>query len=77
MTLVEAKGLELGQVIYHMTYKNVDGSPERWRVNGKVKTWKRDPNEVQVPIKYGMFGYGYITESTLGDFSVSKSGVLK
>ena len=33
------------------------------RVNGKSKTWKRQPGRVQLPYKYGLYEYGYITES--------------
>lgn len=25
------------------------------KVNGAVKTWVRDPNRVEVPVKYGMY----------------------
>ena len=32
----------------------------RWRVNGKVKTWKTRPEEFRVPLKHGMNGYGYL-----------------
>ena len=32
------------------------------KVNGKPKTWKRSPERVQIPYKYGLYEYGYITE---------------
>jgi len=34
----------------------------RVKVNGKPKTWKRSPERVQIPYKYGLYEYGYITE---------------
>jgi hypothetical protein len=34
-----------------------------WRVNGKVKTWKRDESRFKVPIKFGLRGYAYLTEN--------------
>lgn len=43
---------------------------EVWRRNGQIKTWKRDPERFQVPIKYGLRGYGYMTDVTAGDFHV-------
>lgn len=42
----------------HIDFVSIDGTSRRAKVNGKVKTWKRDPNRVEVPIKYGMYEYG-------------------
>lgn len=70
ITLEEAKNLAIGQTIYCNQYRNADGSPQRWRVNGKVKTWKRTPSRVQVPLKHGLYAYGYLTESNLDFFEI-------
>jgi hypothetical protein len=35
---------------------------EAWRRNGKTKTWKTRPGEFSVPIKYGLWDYGYVTD---------------
>lgn len=40
----------------------------RVRVSGAVKTWKRTPGRVYVPVKYGLYESGYITESNLRDW---------
>lgn len=42
------------------------------RVNGKVKTWVREPNRFRIPIKHGLYESGYITEYTAGDFHLPK-----
>jgi hypothetical protein len=35
---------------------------QKWRVNGKCKTWKTRPNNFRLPVKYGFNGpYDYIT----------------
>jgi len=65
ITLEQAKNLKHGDILYHVTNRNYDGSPQRWRVNGKVKTWKRSPEKVQVPIKYGLYSYDYLDEYSL------------
>jgi hypothetical protein len=65
ITIEQAKALQYGQILHHTTNKNADGTPQRWRVNGKVKTWKRSPERVQVPVKHGLYSFGYITESDL------------
>ena len=58
ITLEQAKNL---------SYRNVlvaeDG--KRWRVNGKVQTWKRSPERVRVPLKHGLYAYDYLTEREL------------
>jgi len=68
MTLNQAKLLNHGAVIHHNDYKNRDGSCQRWRVNGKVKTWKRDSSRVEVPIKYGLKIQSYLTELNVDEF---------
>ena len=42
-----------------------------WRANGKLKIWKRDAARFQLPIKHGMYGYGYITEENMHLFEVA------
>lgn len=65
VTLEQAKALTSGTMLYHVENKNADGTPQRWKVNGKPKTWKRSPERVQVPIKHGLYDYDYLTEDTL------------
>lgn len=33
-----------------------------WRRNGKTKTWKRQPTRFQIPVKYGLYRYGYLID---------------
>jgi uncharacterized protein (TIGR02996 family) len=63
ITLDQAKQLEYGQTLYHVTRRNADGTARRWRVTGKVKTWKRDASKVYVPLKHGMYGYDSLSAS--------------
>ena len=65
VTLEQAKNLKHGQILYHVSQKNADGTPQRWRVNGLPKTWKRSPNRVSVPLKHGLYDYEYLTEDSL------------
>ena len=52
MTFNEVLKLEVGdECLFHAN----DGSARRCRVTGKVKTWKTRPNDLSVPVKYGMF----------------------
>lgn len=45
---------------YHRINRNADGSPQRWRVNGQIKRWKKDRARMRLPIKYGLYGYDAI-----------------
>lgn len=65
ITLAEAKTLTHNDTLYHRVNRNADGSAQRWRVNGRVKIWKRSPDRVQVPVKYGLYSFDYIDENTL------------
>mgnify|MGYP007070563745 CR=1 FL=1 len=70
ITLKQAKALKYGDRIYHRRLKNRDGSPMRFKVNGKPRTWKTRPDEVVVPLKHGMFQYLSIHEGELKDFTL-------
>ena len=72
MTLQQALKLRLGQTVYHKDLKNADGSAQRFRVNGKVRTWKRDASRVEIPYKRGLWEYGYFTASNLEEFDVEE-----
>jgi hypothetical protein len=43
----------------------------RVRVSGSVKVWKRSPERVEVPVKYGMYESGRVTESNLDDWHLA------
>jgi hypothetical protein len=53
---------------YTMSIKEI--KPINWRTNGKCKTWKRSPDRFQLPIKHGLYNYGYITEENAHLFEV-------
>jgi hypothetical protein len=63
LTLEQAKTLRPGQTLYSTMNKNADGSPQRWRVNGAVKTWKTDARRIRVPLKFGLYSYDVIDET--------------
>ena len=70
ITLEQAKKLEIDTIIYHISNKNADGTRQRWKVNGKVKLWGRNPNRIRVPIKHGLYSYDYLTEDNLDMFKL-------
>ncbi len=62
LTLEIAKSLNPGDAIHFERPGNRNGC-ERWKVSGNVKTWKRDPSRIRVPLKHGLRSYGAITDS--------------
>lgn len=50
----------------HITFLSTDGTARTAKVNGAVRTWKRDANRVEVPVKYGMYEYGTFYASDIG-----------
>lgn len=72
ITLNQAKKLRHGQELYHLKNRNADGTAQRWRVNGKVKTWKTQPWRVQVPIKHELYSFDYLTENDLHLLSLTE-----
>lgn len=65
LTLKQAKNLKHGDTLYHLINNNSDGTPQRWRVNGKPKTWKKDESKVRVPVKNGLKHFGTLDEDCL------------
>jgi hypothetical protein len=61
MTLEEAKQLKAGDYVWS---ENVYGKPAKLRVTS-VKTWKREPNRIEVRTKYGLFVYPKFFAGTL------------
>ena len=68
ITLEQAKELVYFKTIHSDLYTNSDGSCERWRVNGKVKLWKKNPLRVSIPLKHGQRDYKNINEYQLDAF---------
>lgn len=61
MNLQQAKNLKQGQLVYHLSKKNSDGTPMRAKVTS-VKTWKRSPDRVEVGLKHGLYDYAKFDE---------------
>jgi hypothetical protein len=75
MTVSEAKELQYGDILHYRQCTRLIGprggireTSIRYRVNGKVKTWKRQPDRVQVPIKHGLYDYAYLDNFNLEVF---------
>ena len=58
--------------VLHYCEKNSQGGCERWKINGKVKRWKRQPNRFEVPIKHGLYSYGYLRNSNVDFFHLER-----
>ena len=71
ITLEQAKSLSYGTILYHKK----QGKIRRWKVNGKVKTWKTRPNEVKIPVKYGLYSYDFVTETELNVVCLNEEDV--
>lgn len=73
LDLETAKSLTLGQILYSLDYVNSDQTPQRYKVNGRPKTWKTRLDQVKIPVKRGLYEYGYIWHYDLTDFSLSET----
>lgn len=74
MKLEEAKKLHPGMWLHShkdRVYPRMSGGGfYRIRVNGKPKTWKTRPEEIKIPVVFGLKGYFYLTERDIGDFEI-------
>jgi hypothetical protein len=51
----------------HIWIRTQYGDARQAKVNGQVRTWKRDPNRIEVPCKYGLYEYFTLTQRNLGE----------
>jgi hypothetical protein len=51
---------------------NTHSKHRQWRSNGKCKTWKTRPDEFKLPIKHGLYAYGYLTHENAHLFEVAR-----
>ena len=70
MTIQQAKQLRYGEVLKHRHLKGPDGKPYRCRVSGKPQTWKTRPDEVKVPVKFGLYHSFYLEPWNLDEWSL-------
>jgi hypothetical protein len=65
ITLEQAKALPRGTHLWHNKNLDCRGKPQLWKTTGKPKVWKRTTNKVVIPVKHGLYTFGYVTEQDL------------
>lgn len=73
---VDAFAVRRGQILYSSIYQNADGTPLRARVNGKLRTWKREPNYYELPMKHGLRDFFYITPESAPYWFAAEDGAI-
>lgn len=63
MSLDEVKTLSAS----HIWFRSMQGDAREAKVNGAVRTWKRDASRVELPLKYGMYEYATFTTRDILD----------
>ena len=64
------KALMEGRIFFHKTLKNKDGSQMKAKRNGQNKLWKTRPNEFKIPVKQGLYNFGYIDQDNYLDWTL-------
>ena len=64
MTLIDAKMLQRGDLVGHVSKKNADGTPMRAKVT-LIKTWKTRPECIELHLKHGLYDYAVFGEHEL------------
>lgn len=73
MTLEEAKNLTAGS---HPSVILNSGRVGVVKVNGAVRRWKREPDRIEVPAKYGMYEYTTFYNRADGTVQTSNGNML-
>lgn len=61
ITIEQAKELKYGQLVHF--YRK--GKCDNWKVTGKVKLWKRNPNRIEIPVKHVLYSHGKLNQFNL------------
>ena len=61
ITLEQAKQLKYRDIL---VFTDNTGKKYNLYVTGQVKTWKKDQNRIKIPVKWGLYRYGYITNGS-------------
>ena len=56
----------------HSLIVSNSGDVVRVKINGKVRTWKRDPARFEVPIKYGLYEYATVDNTNTRNLFVTE-----
>lgn len=70
MNLQEAKSLKAGTFVFELALRTYTKRSPKWKVTS-VKTWKRQPDRVEVHIKHGLYDFGYFNETQLDQWSLT------
>ncbi len=70
-----AQKLTSVRVLNHDTLKNADDTAQRFTINGMIKTFKRDPMRIYIPLKRGLYQYEKI--ESVQEFMQHFSGMLR
>jgi hypothetical protein len=65
-----AETLSSNITLYHKNLRDSRGEPVKCRVNGKCKIWKTRPLEFKLPVKAGLYEYGYIENFNADEWCV-------
>lgn len=68
-----AKRLPYRTELYSKTESDSRGRPKRIFTTGRPKTWKRNPQRVEIPYIYGLYTYGRLDENDLDDWTLEPS----
>jgi len=55
---------------YHISKLDSRKEPMKVRRNGATKYWKTRPNEFKIPVKYGLYEYGYIDQNNAAQWTI-------
>jgi len=69
-TTVTKENQEGVREFYHISKTNSTGRL-KVRRNGETKVWKTRPLEFKIPVKYGLYEFGYITQDNCNDWTIN------
>lgn len=72
ITKSQAESISYRDEIYSLKSSDSRGFPHRIRVNGKLKTWKRDVERWELPVKFGLRDAFTLSPYNAADFTLDR-----
>lgn len=67
LTREKVDTLKMGQELYYPVRDKANKvvKIEKWRVNGKLKTWKKDKERFELPVKHGLRTFDTVDQNSM------------
>jgi hypothetical protein len=71
--ITKEQAMDMNNIEFHLYCPALTGNEKhyRYRRNGNTQTWKTRPDDFRIPVKYGLYEYGNMTQDNAVNFHLA------